>query len=93
MGLDIRLPIGLLFVIIGALLAGFGVLGDPAIYARSLNLNVNLWWGLLMLAFGAVLLFLARRHSAAMQPSDRSVEGRATEERERATGLESRDPK
>jgi hypothetical protein len=63
MGLDIRLPLGLLFTIIGVLLAGYGVLGDKAIYARSLGINVNLWWGLAMLVFGAAMLFFARRRS------------------------------
>ena len=32
MGLDIRLPIGLLFSVIGVLLVGFGVLGDKSVY-------------------------------------------------------------
>ena len=64
MGLDIRLPLGLLFTIIGVLLAGYGLLGDKAIYARSLGINMNLWWGLAMLVFGVATLFLARRRSA-----------------------------
>ena len=49
MGLDIRLPIGLLFSIFGVLLIGYGVLGDESIYARSLDVNINLWWGIIML--------------------------------------------
>jgi hypothetical protein len=65
MGLDIRLPIGFLFCIIGAVLVGFGVLSDPAIYVRSLGINVNLWWGLVMLAAGLVFLWLGRRHRNA----------------------------
>jgi hypothetical protein len=65
MGLDIRLPLGLLFTLIGVLLAGYGLLADPAIYARSLGINMNLWWGLAMLVFGAAMLFLARRRSAS----------------------------
>jgi small-conductance mechanosensitive channel len=64
MGLDIRLPIGLLFVIIGALLAGFGMWGDKTIYEHSLGINVNLWWGLVMLLFGAIFLWLSRRGSS-----------------------------
>lgn len=61
MGLDIRWPMGLLFVLLGLILAGYGVISDPAIYARSLGLNVNLWWGLALLACGAVMVALARR--------------------------------
>jgi hypothetical protein len=43
------------------ILAGYGVVSDPAIYARSLGINMNLWWGLVMVACGAVMLALARR--------------------------------
>ena len=60
MGLDIRLPIGFLFTIFGVLLIAFGALSDKAIYARSLGININLEWGVVMLLFGAVMLFLGR---------------------------------
>jgi hypothetical protein len=65
MGLDIRLPIGLLFSIFGLLLAGYGIFSNHAIYARSLDINVNLWWGFVMLLFGAVMLLLGRRKRRA----------------------------
>ncbi len=64
MNLDIRVPIGLMFAMVGAILAAYGLLSDPAIYVRSLGINVNLWWGLVMLLFGCVMLLLARRASA-----------------------------
>ena len=64
MKLDLRLPIGLMFSIIGALLAVFGFSSDPAIYQRSLGINVNLWWGLVLLVFGLVMLWLVRRGTA-----------------------------
>ena len=60
MTLDLRLPIGLMFTIIGALLIGFGLLSDDAIYVRSLGINVNLWWGMVLLLFGLVMLGLVR---------------------------------
>ena len=63
MGLDIRVPIGALFAIIGVLLTGYGLVSDRAIYGRSLGVNVNLWWGLVLVAFGAVMLALARRRA------------------------------
>jgi hypothetical protein len=62
MGLDIRLPIGALFTTIGLLLSGYGLVADRGIYARSFGINVNLWWGLVLVAFGAWMLRLARRH-------------------------------
>jgi hypothetical protein len=61
MGLDLRLPIGLLFSIIGLLLLVFGAVSDPAIYASSLGLNVNLAWGGFLLVFGLVMILLAWR--------------------------------
>ena len=64
MKLDLRLPIGLMFTIIGVLLTIFGLTSDQAIYARSLGINVNLWWGLVLLAFGVVMLGLAARAGA-----------------------------
>jgi hypothetical protein len=61
LGLDIRLPIGLLFTLAGALLSVYGLTSDPSIYSRSLGLNINLWWGAVLLVFGVMMLLLARR--------------------------------
>ena len=61
MGFDLRLPIGLMFSIVGVLLTGYGLVSDRAIYQRSLGINVNLWWGLILVAFGVVMLVLAMR--------------------------------
>ena len=61
MGLDIRLPIGFLFSVLGVMLIAYGVLSDPAIYQRSLGININLEWGIVMLVFGAIMLALGRR--------------------------------
>ena len=61
MRLDVRFPIGGMFSLIGAILTVYGVVSDPAIYARSLGINVNLWWGLVLLAFGIVMLAFASR--------------------------------
>ena len=64
MGLDIRIPIGLMFTIIGALLALYGLVSDPSLYARSLGINVNLYWGAVLTVFGLLMLALGRRASA-----------------------------
>ena len=61
MKLDLRLPIGLMFAIIGAMLVLFGMVSDAAIYERSLGINVNLWWGIVLLLFGLAMLWLMRR--------------------------------
>ena len=61
MGLDIRWPIGLMFTLIGALLTGYGTLKAAA--SMSLGININLMWGLVLLVFGAFMLFGAWRGS------------------------------
>jgi len=72
MRLDVRFPIGGMFSILGALLTLYGFTSDQAIYARSLGINVNLWWGLVLLAFGLAMLGLAvkaaRRSSSEPTP-------------------------
>lgn len=67
MHLDVRLPMGYLFLLLGVILTGYGLLSDPAIYVRhSLGQNVNLLWGVIFAVFGAAMLWLARR--AARRP-------------------------
>lgn len=95
MGLDIRLPIGLMFFIIGILLALYGLLTESNVelYARAGGTNVNLWWGGVMLIFGALMIVLARRATATggqegAHPTAESPEGKRTEEREHKLGLE-----
>jgi hypothetical protein len=61
MKIDIRTPVGLMFAFVGLLLVGYGLLSSPAVYERSLGININLWWGLAMTSFGAFMLWLARR--------------------------------
>jgi hypothetical protein len=59
--MDIRVPIGLTFLLMGLALAGFGLWSDPAIYQRSLGININLWWGLVLAVFGAGMLVMGVR--------------------------------
>jgi hypothetical protein len=68
MKLDLRLPIGLMFAIFGVMLTLYGLASDPAIYARSLGINVNLWWGLVLLVFGLVMLGFALRAARKAGP-------------------------
>ncbi len=63
MGLDIRIPLGLIFLITGGLMAGYGLItrGNQALYERSMGVNLNLTWGLIMFLFGAVMYFVGKR--------------------------------
>ena len=91
-GLDIRLPIGGLFVVLGLILVGYGVAtnADAAQYERSMSVNINLWWGLVMLVFGGLMLLLARRsgRDASAHSAGETPEGLGTEDREHRLGLE-----
>jgi multisubunit Na+/H+ antiporter MnhG subunit len=75
MNLDIRLPIGMMFTLFGLLLAGFGLLGDKQIYERSLGININLMWGIVLLLFGVVMFALAWMRKAATSAQTNSGEG------------------
>jgi hypothetical protein len=61
MGIDIKLPIGIMFSVFGVLLTCYGVLtnSNAAMYQKSFGLNINVYSGLFMLVFGAVMLLLA----------------------------------
>jgi len=48
MNFDLRLPIGILFSFYGILLVIYGAVSDKAQYAKSLNMNINLVWGVVM---------------------------------------------
>jgi hypothetical protein len=62
MNLDLRIPMGLMFTLVGLILTVFGLstMGNP-MYARSLGINANLDWGLVLLVFGSIMFVLGRR--------------------------------
>ena len=62
MGLDIRMPLGLIFLITGTILMVYGAItyGSP-IYGVSMGINLNLLWGAVMALFGAGMLLAGRR--------------------------------
>ncbi|HXA81456.1 MAG TPA: hypothetical protein VNY56_00030 [Methylomirabilota bacterium] len=62
MGFDIRMPIGMLFTLFGILLIGYGAATQgSAMYAEhSLGVNMNVWWGGVLLVFGLAMIGLTR---------------------------------
>jgi len=62
MGLDIKIPIGLMFSIFGLILTILGLItvGDTAMYEQSLGYNINLFSGIIMLVFGCFMLVTSR---------------------------------
>jgi len=62
MKLDIRMPMGLMFVIVGLILVGYGALTfQHRDVTRSLGTNINLGWGLVLFFIGVTMVVLARR--------------------------------
>jgi hypothetical protein len=63
MGLDIRWPIGIMFSLLGALLLIYGVAtnSDTEMYRHSLDININIIWGIVLLIFGGSMLVGAVR--------------------------------
>lgn len=80
MGIDIRTPIGLMFSLIGVMLVGYGMMSEPAIYARSLGINVNLIWGFVLLLFGGIMLALGisggRRQALSQKKAAATSQGK-----------------
>ncbi len=76
MGLDIRWPIGLMFTLIGLMLTIYGLAtgSNPEAYKPSLGININLYWGLLLLVFGGWMLTMAIRASRATPLSDEKTD-------------------
>jgi hypothetical protein len=65
--LDLRLPMGLMFSLVGAMLAIYGAIFQKS--SVSQGINVNFWWGLALLGFGLLMLGLARWAAAAEKAS------------------------
>ncbi len=63
MGLDIRVPLGMIFLSIGGIMSLFGLFtrSNTAMYERSMGMNINLTWGLLMFVFGLVMFVVGKR--------------------------------
>ena len=62
MGLDIRIPLGMIFLIIGGIMSAFGLYSrNSSLYDRSLGINLNLTWGLIMFVFGLVMYVVGKR--------------------------------
>jgi multisubunit Na+/H+ antiporter MnhG subunit len=72
MGLDIRIPLGLIFLIVGGLMSIYGLItrNAPAIYEKSMGINLNLTWGAIMFIFGLIMFLVGRRQKWQDDPVD-----------------------
>jgi hypothetical protein len=69
MKLDVRIPLGMLFTLMGTILAAYGMAtrNNADFYAKSFDIDLNLWWGLVLLAFGITMLMLGRSGQMKME--------------------------
>jgi multisubunit Na+/H+ antiporter MnhG subunit len=74
MNLDLRIPLGLMFTLVGVLLSIYGlVTRGSEIYQRSAGMDINLIWGVVMFVFGSTMFLLGRysdKHPKAPSSSD-----------------------
>jgi hypothetical protein len=72
MGLDIRIPLGLIFLITGGIISVYGFFTrHSALYDKSMGINLNLTWGAIMFVFGLIMFLVGRRqkwHDDPMNP-------------------------
>ena len=68
---DIRIPIGVLFLALGVILTIYGITtrSDVTLYGRSENIVINLWWGLVMVVFGGLMLYFGSRANRGAAPA------------------------
>ena len=59
--MDLRKPIGYFFLLLGMILAVYGFItkGDVEMYQLSLDININLIWGAVLIVFGLLMLIPA----------------------------------
>ena len=67
MGLDLRFPLGIMFSLVGIILAVYGFMtgSNAELYTRSLGININLYWGVFLLVFGLIMLAFAAKDAKA----------------------------
>jgi hypothetical protein len=85
---DPRILLGMMFTLIGTILTAFGLSTrtNADLYAKSLGIDANLWWGLVLLVFGIVMLTLGRHAQARLESATgakKPVENRETQAKKR----------
>lgn len=66
--IDIRWPIGLLFIALGLTLIGYGAIFPSFARIVPLRLNLDVWWGFALLLFGAAMVWGAWRSHRRARP-------------------------
>lgn len=76
MEIDLRIPMGMMFSMTGAVLLAFGLAtrAQADMYAKSFGINANLWWGAAVLIFGIIVLQLGRRGQGRIEMNKKKAE-------------------
>jgi len=77
MGLDIRLPIGSMFVFVGVLLTAYGAVRPHM--SQSVGININLTWGVVLFVFGSIMVLLGKRGTRIVKNAATLPEPRASQ--------------
>ena len=72
---DIRRLIGALFIVYGVILVAMGIFGSSTVKHKAAGVNVDLWTGLGMLVFGALMIFWALYRPTAPEPPETRGQG------------------
>jgi ABC-type amino acid transport substrate-binding protein len=72
---DIRRLIGGLFLVYGVMLTAIGAFGSHAVKNKAAGINVDLWTGIAMIVFGALMVFWALRRPTAPEPPETRGQG------------------
>lgn len=78
--IDIRWPIGALFAAMGITLTIYGAVHPSFGPVVPLRINLDVWWGLVLVVFGGLMMWGARRadRRAAGQLPEAPDEGQTT---------------
>ena len=72
---DIRRLIGGLFLLYGVILTVMGIVGSSSLKHKAAGINVDLWTGIGMLLFGALMVFWALSRPTIPEPPETRGEG------------------
>jgi hypothetical protein len=72
---DIRRIIGGLFILYSLILIALGIFGSSHVKHKAAGINVDLWTGLGMLVFGALMVFWALYRPTLPEPPDTRGDG------------------
>jgi hypothetical protein len=72
---DIRRLIGGLFLLYGVVLTIIGLVGSSHVKNKAAGININLWTGIGMLIFGALMVFWALYRPVMPEPPEQRGQG------------------